>query len=230
MRTTRLLTLGALALLLNAGVPARGDDLPATARRLIEESEKEIQGIEKKAEEAARKAEEAARKAEEQVKERKKKLLQQLEALEAALTKEAKFAQARSVRDKIQELKVGPIVAQPDPGSPGAFRGQNGKVLYFEVTGAQTGTVWGTDAYTDDSSIATAAVHAGVLQVGQKAVVKVTILPGQGSYTGSTRNAVMTHNYGPWGGSYKVELARGVRGVGGGAPPRPGRLREPARP
>ena len=50
--------------------------------------------------------------------------------------------------------------------------------------------MWGTDVYTSDSTLATAAVHAGVLQPGQTGVVKVTILPGQAAYQGSTRNSV----------------------------------------
>src|SRR5262249_15208636 len=63
---------------------------------------------------------------------------------------------------------------------------------------AEGGSVWGTDIYTDDSPLAAVAVHAGVLQVGQKGVVKVTILPGQQSYTGSTRNGVTTGNWKAW--------------------------------
>ena len=205
MRTTRLLVLGLLVCLLSFTPQARGDELPATAKRLIEETEKEIQDIEKKTEETIRKAEE-------DIKQKQKKLLERLEALEASLTKEAKFAQARAVRERIQELKAGPIVAQPDPGTPGGLRGQNGKVFYFEVTGAaNAGTVWGTDIYTDDSPIAMAAVHAGVLKVGEKAVVKLTILPGQASYNGSMRNGISTSDYGPWQGSYKVEPARRKR-------------------
>jgi len=211
MRTIRLLSLGGLALLLISTARVRGDELPVSAKRLIEETEKDIQQIEKKLDETVRKAEA-------DIESKKKKLLERLEALEASLTKEAKFALAKAVRERITELKAGPVAAQPDPGTPGALRGQNGKVFYFEVTGANGGTVWGTDVYTDDSPIATAAVHAGVLQVGQKAVVKVTILAGQGSYNGSTRNGVSTSDYGPWTGSYKVEAMRGGRKVGDKTP------------
>src|SRR4051794_10472958 len=75
MRVTRLLALGALGLLLHSAAPVRGDELPATARRLIGEADKDIQEIQKKADEAARKAEEEAQKAQEEVKDRKKKLL-----------------------------------------------------------------------------------------------------------------------------------------------------------
>ena len=36
-----------------------------------------------------------------------------------------------------------------------------GATYYFRVTGDTTGTLWGTDVYTGDSALATAAVHAG---------------------------------------------------------------------
>ena len=92
-----------------------------------------------------------------------------------------------------------------DPGNLVSFRGQEGLTYYFSVTGSTQGSLWGTDVYTDDSSLATVAVHAGVLLEGQAGVVKVTILAGQSSYNGSTRNGVTSRNYGNWNGSYMVE-------------------------
>ena len=50
------------------------------------------------------------------------------------------------------------------------------------------GTVWGSDVYTDDSTLAAAAVHAGAVGAGETGLVKVTILPGESSYDASTRN------------------------------------------
>ena len=119
-------------------------------------------------------------------------------------------------------MQAGYVASNPSPGQnapgamqqqfPGAFRGQTGKVLYIEVTGAIGGGVWGTDIYTDDSAVATAAVHAGVLKVGQAGVVKVTILPPLASYLGSTRHGVTTGDFGAFGGSYRVQAApRGFR-------------------
>lgn len=92
-----------------------------------------------------------------------------------------------------------------DPGNLVDFRGQEGQTYYFQVTGSTQGSVWGTDIYTDDSRLATAAVHAGVLLEGQVGVVKVTILDGQSSYDGTTWNGVTSMDYGDWDGSYKVE-------------------------
>ena len=92
-----------------------------------------------------------------------------------------------------------------DPGNLTGFRGQEGLILYFRVTGSTDGSLWGTDVYTDDSALATVAVHAGVLAAGQTGVVKVTILAGQSSYHGTTRNSVTSYDYPDWYGSYKVE-------------------------
>ena len=75
------------------------------------------------------------------------------------------------------------------------------------VTGRTTYAVWGTGIYTNDSDIATAAVHAGLITSGQTAVISVTPLPGQSSYTGSTANGVTTYSYGYWGGSISLALA-----------------------
>jgi prepilin-type N-terminal cleavage/methylation domain-containing protein len=60
---------------------------------------------------------------------------------------------------------------------------------------------WGTGPYTDDSALGTAAVHAGLISVGQTATIRVCALPGQSSYGSSTKNGITTTSYGPWPGS-----------------------------
>jgi LCCL domain len=97
----------------------------------------------------------------------------------------------------------------PDPGMLTAYRGQNGKTFLFEVTGTTDRSVAGTDIYTDDSGLSTAAVHAGALRSGQTAIVRVTILAGQETYTGSTRHGVTTIQSTAYPGSFKVERASG---------------------
>lgn len=97
-----------------------------------------------------------------------------------------------------------PVNVQPDPGYLSNYQQHLGQSFYFRVTGAVAGTVWGSDVYTTDSALASAAVHAGAVKMGQTAIVKVTILPGQNGYAGSTRNGISTSGYGPYPGSYKV--------------------------
>lgn len=100
----------------------------------------------------------------------------------------------------------GPTVeVLPDPGNLLDFYRQSGKVFYFDVVGNTGGSLYGTGVYTTDSSLATAAVHAGVLNAGQAGVVKVTILPGQKSYLGKTKNGITSSEWSDYDSSYKVE-------------------------
>ena len=78
----------------------------------------------------------------------------------------------------------------PDPGTLTTYRGQNGKTFLFEVTGTTDRSIAGTNIYTDDSALSTAAVHAGVLQSGETGIVRVTILAGQDNYIATTSHGV----------------------------------------
>lgn len=67
---------------------------------------------------------------------------------------------------------------------------------------SNTGSVWGTDIYTDDSYICKAAFHAG--RIGRSGgQVSLQMLPGQSSYAGTKRNGVTTMSYGSYSGSYR---------------------------
>src|SRR4029079_12426338 len=55
------------------------------------------------------------------------------------------------------------------PDAPGTMSSQAlliGKSFVYRCTGNASGTIYGTDIYTSDSQVATAAVHAGVLKDG----------------------------------------------------------------
>ncbi|CAF0775710.1 unnamed protein product [Adineta steineri] len=82
------------------------------------------------------------------------------------------------------------------------YRHRVNEVISISVTGLIEGPVFGTNIYTDDSNVGTAAVHAGVLSIGETKLVEVKILPGQSSYKGSTQNGITSSSYGPWPGSY----------------------------
>jgi hypothetical protein len=96
--------------------------------------------------------------------------------------------------------------AASDPGNLVDYRGQIGRSFTFRVTGSGSGLLWGSDVYTDDSTLSAAVVHAGLLRPGQRGIVRVTILPGRLSYAGSIRNGIDSSDYGEWRGSYDVEL------------------------
>ena len=84
------------------------------------------------------------------------------------------------------------------------FRGQNGKqfTIAFPPGGNLSSRLWGTGLYTDDSSIGTAAVHAGLITPQNGGTVTIEIRAGASSYQGSTRNGVKSNDYGTWGGSF----------------------------
>ena len=78
------------------------------------------------------------------------------------------------------------------------------KVVGVEVTGAVGGSVWGSNPYTTDSTLGSAAVHSGVLKVGETGVIKIKVKADLGGYVGSTQNGVTTGNWGPYQGCYEI--------------------------
>jgi hypothetical protein len=62
----------------------------------------------------------------------------------------------------------------------------------------------GTDVYTGDSAIATAAVHAGLVATGETVVVKVTVEQPLARYQGSVRNGVTSNDFGQYGTAYRL--------------------------
>jgi hypothetical protein len=95
--------------------------------------------------------------------------------------------------------------ALPDPGNLATLQNEVGKSYVFKVTGQIAGGfVWGSDIYTSDSSLAIAAVHAGVLKAGQTGFVRVRIVRPLSAYAGTTRHGITTTPYGPWPGAYRV--------------------------
>jgi hypothetical protein len=85
------------------------------------------------------------------------------------------------------------------------YQANVGKTYLFKVTGATHGSLWGTDVYTADSTLAMAVVHAGILQVGQTGVVKVTIMAPPLNFVGSTRNGVTSSAYDRYPAAFRVQ-------------------------
>lgn len=84
------------------------------------------------------------------------------------------------------------------------YRGANGGAFTFDCPpGGSLNPVWGTDTYTDDSSVCTAAVHAGVISFEEGGIVVVRIGPGHSAYVGTTRNGVRTSGQQQWDGSFE---------------------------
>jgi hypothetical protein len=105
---------------------------------------------------------------------------------------------------QIRKLLDQGLLAGDAPPNLVALCDQVGSTFYFRVVGDTIGTVWGTDVYTGDSSLSTAAVHAGLVQPGGTAVVKVTVVQPLGQYQGSVRNGVTSRDFGQFGTAYRV--------------------------
>ena len=88
------------------------------------------------------------------------------------------------------------------PANLMAYQNQFGRDLVFAVTGPQPNSggqgngVWGTDVYSLDSSVANAAVHAGIVQPGQAAAVRIRVVASPQQFAGSVRNGVVSTGYG----------------------------------
>lgn len=67
-----------------------------------------------------------------------------------------------------------------------------------------SGAIWGTDIYSIDSSVCVAAIHAGVLELGEAGSVVVTYVEGQESYEASERNSISSMSWGSYFGSYSL--------------------------
>ncbi len=65
-------------------------------------------------------------------------------------------------------------------------------------------TVWGSDVYTQDSSICTAAVHAGVITLADGGIVTIEFRPGRLTYGSTVRNGIKTSTYGEYPHSFVV--------------------------
>jgi hypothetical protein len=169
------------------------EPLPADAQALIKVYNGEAEAIRQKAEQ--------------EVQARQKTLITALQALQDSYTRDAKLDEAVAIRDLIRQLKVSHLNAQPDPGNLSEYGNRIGETFYFDIVGVTGYSVWGSEVYTYDSHLATAAVHAGVLKAGQRGVVKVTMVKSPEAHRGSTQNGVTTSNWGPYSASYTVESA-----------------------
>ncbi len=64
--------------------------------------------------------------------------------------------------------------------------------------------IWGSDIYTLDSSICTAAVHAGLFTLASGGVVTVEFRPGRLTYGSTVRNGITSRTYGEYPHSFVV--------------------------
>lgn len=112
-----------------------------------------------------------------------------------------------------EEVDVGEVSWRTTPRE---YRGQDGSVYTYDCPGGASeddaGPVWGSDLYTDDSSVCLAAVHAGEITFEDGGTVAVEIAPGENSYDSTEQNGVETSSWGTWSGSFLFTYSAGRMG------------------
>lgn len=84
-----------------------------------------------------------------------------------------------------------------------SLKGKDGQTLTLACSpGGTPHSVWGSDIYTSDSSICTAAVHSGLITYDLGGTVTVELRPGRTIYGCSERNGVTTSSYGSYQQSF----------------------------
>jgi hypothetical protein len=202
------------------------DELPDDARELIERTERAVAAARERADnriaeireeaerecsavrdradaEVARAEQEATRELAPLVRE----LVDTLRKMQQAYARDGKLDEALAIRARVRQLRSDLLGVRFDPGNLTEFTTADaGRVLLFEVAGRTDGSVWGTDTYTTDSRLATAAVHAGALREGERGLVRVTLVDADGmAYEGSTRHGVTSYDYAVYPLAYRVE-------------------------
>jgi hypothetical protein len=114
-----------------------------------------------------------------------------------------------------------PVAQSAGPGKPTSWEttassltGPDGTTFTLSCTpGGTMHSVWGSDIYTADSSICTAAVHAGLISYERGGTVTIELRPGRPIYGNSERNGVATNSYGEYGRSFVFKTGSGDRQV-----------------
>src|SRR5437763_14142463 len=97
-----------------------------------------------------------------------------------------------------------------EPGKPtpweanaDSLNGKDGETMTLACSPNGTlHNVWGSDIYTSDSSICTAAVHSGLITLQQGGTVTIEMRAGRSLYGASERNGVTSSEYGSWDSSF----------------------------
>lgn len=109
-----------------------------------------------------------------------------------------------SISTNSNEPGAGTVGGIPHSSAPTAveYRGQIDKVISYTCgPDSRYGAIWGTDIYTDDSNVCTAAKHSSI-PMPTETIIYIKMAGGMLHYDGSTRNGVSSLNYAQWSSSY----------------------------
>ena len=202
------------------------DEMPPDARALLDEAERTVAEVRRNSEQAVAgirdiaereiaairlrlNAEEAAvqRDASRELSPLLRDLFARLKALQGTYAQAGMLDDALAIRARLRTLRADLFGVKADPGSMSDFGSSDiGKSYLFEVVGSNEGNVWGTDCYTGDSRVAVAAVHSGSLRVGERGLVRVTIVDGsERVFDGSERHGIRSMDYGNYSVAFQTE-------------------------
>ena len=202
------------------------DELPAEARILLDSVERGVvalrertkQGVdaiqaelERRVDElkldAARRTAEIQLVASQEITPLVRDVFNQLKVLQTNYAQKGQLDEALAVRHRLHILRNDLLGVKPDPGNMTDFNREDyGKSFIFEVLGSNDGNCWGTDFYTADSRLAVVAVHVGVVKLGERALVRATLIDGAERYFhGSERYGIRSLDYGNYSVGYRLE-------------------------
>ena len=93
----------------------------------------------------------------------------------------------------------------PNPGTLEAYNEMIEKTFTFSVTGKAGGNVIGAGIYSNQSDLAAAAVHAGVLKEGVTGNVTVTIVAAPAEFKGTMANGVTSRDGATFAAAYTIK-------------------------
>lgn len=98
------------------------------------------------------------------------------------------------------------LVAQDIPADMSGFRDQVGSTFLYYVIGDDGGQCWGGEdkIFSDDSPLAVAAVHAGILKAKETKLVKVKVLGPKKNLPSIDKNGVKSEACESCDGSYQL--------------------------
>ncbi len=99
-------------------------------------------------------------------------------------------------------LCIAPLAAQADECPANALN-IVGSLNCSCPANAQNAPIWGTNVYTGDSNICTAARHSGVIG-GTGGDISLSMVAGQGDYPSSTANGITSGQWGQFNESFTV--------------------------
>jgi thiol-disulfide isomerase/thioredoxin len=134
-----------------------------------------------------------------------------LAAASAPEVRQGLEAARQRVKAQADAARVVPRVAGQSLAAADVRRLVIGDQVTIEVTGRAEGGVWGDFVYTLDSDPGAAAVHAGVLRVGETKLVKILAIPAPGAFVAAARNGIQSRAWGAFPAAFVMQATESPR-------------------